>query len=468
MLEYIVKDFEKSRISFDDSTIGAMVICDSSDQAKKLYEIFQEKYANDESKINTSAVILHDIGSKEERKNWVEDFKEGKIDILFVYNMLLTGFDAKRLKKLYIGRVIKAHNLLQALTRVNRTYKDHNYGYVVDFADIQDEFEKTNRDYFNELSSQLGDEMEHYSNLFKSADEIDKEIREIQDVLLHYNTDNAEVFSKQISQINDRKQMLEITKALNNAKSLYNLIRISGDFEHLEKLDFRKLTILSREAYNRLALINTKEALENNVDSSKMLNIALEDVLFAFTKVKEEEMQLADTLKNTLQKTREMLASNFDQKDLEFISLREELERLFKKKNLSEVSKEEMESNIIELEKIYDKANELRRKNDLIAEKYENDEKYARIHKRLMEKDPLTDSERKLFEVLSQLKEEVDNNILQNSKILENESFVDKMISRLVIMEFKKKDIPLDLNKSKRVINLVAKEYMNEYYGKTA
>ena len=249
---------------------------------------------------------------------------------------------------------------------------------------------------------------------------------------------------------------------------LYNLIRLSGDFEHLEKLDFRKLTILSREAYNRLALINTKEALENNVDSSKMLNIALEDVLFAFTKVKEEEMQLADTLKNTLQKTREILASNFDQKDLEFISLREELERLFKKKNLSEVSKEEMESNIIELEKIYDKANELRRKNDLIAEKYENDEKYARIHKRLMEKDPLTDSERKLFEVLSQLKEEVDNNIIQNSKILENESFVDKLISRLVIMEFKKKDIPLDLNKSKRVINLVTKEYMNEYYGKTA
>ena len=51
---------------------------------KKLHEIFQEKYANDESKINTSAVILHDIGSKEERKNWVEDFKDGKIDILFV------------------------------------------------------------------------------------------------------------------------------------------------------------------------------------------------------------------------------------------------------------------------------------------------------------------------------------------------------------------------------------------------
>ena len=36
--------------------------------------------------------------------------------------------------------------------------------------------------------------------------------------------------------------MLEITKALNNAKSLYNLIRLSGNYEMLDKLDFQKLT----------------------------------------------------------------------------------------------------------------------------------------------------------------------------------------------------------------------------------
>ena len=85
-----------------------------------------------------------------------------------------------------------------------------------------------------------------------------------------------------------------------------------------------------------------------------------------------------------------------------------------------------------------------------------------------MEKDPLTDSERKLFEVLCELKKEVDNQILQNAKILQNESFVDKMIARLVIGEFKKQNIPLDLEKSKRVINLVTKEYMNEYFGRSA
>ncbi|MBF4360380.1 UvrB domain 3-containing protein, partial [Vibrio anguillarum] len=104
-------------------------------------------------KVSNAALILHDVGTKQERKDWVEDFKAGKIDLLFVYNMLLTGFDAKRLKKLYLGRVIRKHNLLQALTRVNRTYKDFRYGYVVDFADIRKEFDATNKAYFDELQS---------------------------------------------------------------------------------------------------------------------------------------------------------------------------------------------------------------------------------------------------------------------------------------------------------------------------
>jgi len=490
MLDYIVKDFEQARITMNNNTIGGMVVCDSSDQAKMMYEIFQQNYTKKEdvsgfnisespagygakkkqdSEVNTAAVILHDIGTKEERKQLVEDFKEGKIDFLFVFNMLLTGFDAPRLKKLYIGRVIKSHNLLQTLTRVNRTYKDFGYGYVVDFADIEKEFEKTNQDYFRELQSELGDEIENYSNLFKSQAEIEQEITEIKDVLFQFDTSNAEEFSDQISQIDKRSEMLKLTKVLNNAKSLYNLIRLSGNYEMLDKLDFQKLTVLSRMANDRLALINTKEALENSVDTSNLLNTALEDVIFAFTKVKEEELVLADELKNTLQKTREGLGGNFDPADPEFVSLKDELERLFKKKNLSEVTKEQMEANIKALNDIYGRAKELERKNQLLKAKYDNDEKYARLHKRLMEKNPLTDSESKLFEALSGLKAEVDQQIEQNSKMLENESFVEKMVLRLVIDQFKNKQhIPIDSITTKRINSLVVKEYMNEYYGRAA
>ena len=490
MLDYIVRDFQNARIAMNDNSIGGMVVCDSSDQAKMMFEIFESNYALSqeesllmaaeptssygdkkkiETKVKSAALILHDIGTKDERKEKVENFKEGKIDFLFVYNMLLTGFDAPRLKKLYIGRVIKAHNLLQTLTRVNRTYKDFRYGYVVDFADIQKEFDKTNRAYFDELQSELGDEMQHYSNIFKSADEITAEIKQIKDVLFKYDTKNAEVFSQQITQISDRKQILEIVSVLNNSRDLYNIIRLSGNYEMLDQLDFHKLTQLSREANNRLTLINTKEALENNVDTSNLLNIALEDVLFAFVKVKEEELVLADQLKDILQKTRESLGGNFDPKDPMFVSLKEELERLFKKKNLNEVTKEEMERNIKELEHIYKSSKELERTNQLLKAKYDNDAKYARLHKRLMEKDPLTDSESKLFEALQSLKKEVDAQVLQNSKMMENESYVERMMVKMVIEQLKNKHhLPLNAEQAKLINGLMVKEYMNEFHGRVA
>ena len=475
MLDYIVKDLETARITSGDFDIGGMVVCDSAQQAREMYKIFQEKYvpSNKETvdrkrNISTAQLILHDEGDKETREDWVRNFKRGKVDLLFVYNMLLTGFDAERLKKLYLGRVIKAHNLLQALTRVNRPFNKFEYGYVIDFADIQKEFEKTNRDYLKELESELGDEKESYSNLFKSEAEIQQEIEEIKEVLFHFNTLNAEVFSQQISSINDRKEMLKITSALSNAKNLYNVIRLSGKYDMLEKLDFQNLSTLSIEANNRLAMINLKEALENKVDTQNLLNIALEDIIFAFTKVKEEELLLADELKNTLQKTREGLGGNFDPQDPEFISLKEELERLFNKKNLTEVSKEEMERNIKALNEIYDKAQELDRKNQLLKAKYNNDEKYARLHKRLMEKNPLTEKESKLFELLSGLKKEVDLKIEQNTKILDNENYVNQMVTRLIIEEFKtKNNISLTADIAKNINGLLVKEYMKEYRGET-
>ncbi|MBU2915958.1 type I restriction endonuclease subunit R [Reichenbachiella agariperforans] len=487
MLEYILKDFEKARITHDDPSIGGMVICDSADQAKMMHKIFEDKYTQSELPIaaepepsygdkrsasykpKTAALILHDIGTKSDREKWVKEFKAGNIDFIFVFNMLLTGFDAKRLKKLYLGRVIKAHNLLQALTRVNRTYKNYRYGYVVDFADIKKEFDKTNQQYWNELQTELGDEMDSYSNLFKTQEEIELEIQEVKEVLFHFDTNNAENFSKQINEISDRGKMLEITRALNNAKSLYNLIRLSGNYELLEQLDFQKLTILSREANNRLAKINLKESMEEGLESTSLLNVALEDVLFSFTKVREEEMLLADEYKEILRKTREGLAGNFDQGDPEFISLKEELERLFKKKKLNEITKEQMEENIKALEKIYAAAKELERKNQLLKAKYANDAKYARLHKRLSEKDPLTDSETKLFEALQSLKEKADQQVLSNSNMLENESFVEKMMMRLVIQELKNKhQLNLNLEKSRQINSLLVKEYLDEYHGRAA
>ncbi len=492
MLDYIIEDFQNSRLTLNDETIGGMVVCDSSNQAKQLFRIFEDKYApktiqlkeqkiaaepnttygkkkKKAYKVKSAALILHDVGTKEERKDLVEDFKDGKIDFLFVYNMLLTGFDAKRLKKLYLGRVIKRHNLLQTLTRVNRTYKDFKYGYVVDFADIRAEFDATNKAYFDELQLELGDEMEHYSNLFKSKDEIEEEIAGIKELLFHFDTTNAENFSQQISQISDIKKMQEIKKALGNARSLYNLIRLFGHYDLLDKIDFQKLNILYREASNHLDLLNLKENVESNADTTNLLNVALEDVLFMFTKISEEELIIADQLKETLRKTREALASNFDKKDPHFVTLKEELERLFKKKKLNEISQEEMKANIDSLRKIHEKIKELNRQNNLLKDKYQKDEKYARIHKRLTEKGNISERESLIFEALQKIKGHADETVLQNTRILNNESYFEQLMIKLVIQQFVRENkMKLDAEGSKYINSLVVKEYMNEFNGLVA
>ncbi len=378
--------------------------------------------------------------------------------------MLLTGFDAKRLKKLYLGRVIRKHNLLQALTRVNRTYKNYRYGYVVDFADITKEFDATNKAYFDELQSELGDELEHYSHLFKSQDEIKAEIDYIKDVLFRFDTVNAEHFSQQINEIQDREAVLAIKKALADAKSLYNIIRLQGNVDFLAHLDFQKLNVLYREASNHLDLLNQLDNLENGTDTTHLLNVALEDVIFKFVKIGEAELVLADKLKNTLRQTREALASNFDQQDPKFIKLKAELERLFKKKNLSEVTQEEMHTNIGALDNIHAQVKELNRQNNQLRQKYQGDTKYTRLHKRLLEQGGFSDSERHIYEALSGLKQDTDEQILENSQLMDNGSYFERMTMPLVIEHFKhKQNIKLNPEAARTINHLVVAEYLHEF-----
>lgn len=481
MLDYIVKDLIQFRKTEGDNSLGAMVVCDSSKQAKGLFAYFEELYGVQEvqslgmvaepseaygknKKDLKGALILHDVNSKDDRKEQVKQFKVGEVDILFVYNMLLTGFDAKRLKKLYLARVVKDHNLLQTLTRVNRPYKKYKYGYVVDFADISSAFRETNDNYFKELQSELGNEMTNYTNLFKSQEEIDAEILEIKEKLFHFDAVNAEVFSQQVSNIKDKKDLLELIKVLANAKELKNIIRLKGLDEQLEKLDFFKLNQLLNLAQAQLDKLNLIDNINSEANTTNLLNSALEDVIFLFTKVSEEELILADQLRGQLKRTREALLFNFDQKDPAFISLREELERIFKKKNLGEVDQEDMRDNILLLKSIYDRVTELNRKNNLLKAKYEQDEKYARLHKRLVENSGINAREIQLHQALMNVKQQTDDQLLNNRNIMDNEAFFNRYLLNLVATEFvKKQNIKLDFNTTKTINTMIAGEYLQQY-----
>jgi type I restriction enzyme, R subunit len=481
MLDYILNDLRQFRDSERDNTLAGMVVCDSSKQAKALFARFEEIYGKQEQDLNIAAepipeyglkpqkfraaLILHDVNDKQYRKDRIDDFKAGKIDILFVFNMLLTGFDAKQLKKLYLARVINDHNLLQTLTRVNRPYKHYMYGYVVDFADITSAFEKANYNYLKELQGEYGDEMESYSNLFKNEQEIESEIEQLKDTLFRFDTNNAELFCTQVSEIKDRRTVLDLIKALQNAKELKNLIRVQGYDELLNQLDFNKMNFLLLVAQSQLNKLNLIDSM-NNADITNLLNVALEDVIFTFTKISEKELIIADALRNQLKRTREAMLDNFDTKDPQFVSLKEELERLFRKRNLDEISQDEMNKNIHLLQDIYDRVTRLNHENNLLKAKYEHDEKYVRVHKRLMETKKLTETERKLHEALLEVKHITDERLLQDKNVLRNEEYFKNELMTYVIQQFiDKSRIKLDVKTTDQINQLIVNEYYNDYRG---
>lgn len=483
MLDYICKDLIDFRRTQKDNSLGGMVVCDSADQAKELFRLFQEKYGQQEiiadklmvaepqakygfkeQKELTGALILHDENDKQIRKELIKAYKKEQIDILFVYNMLLTGFDAKRLKKLYLARVIQDHNLLQTLTRVNRPYKKYQYGYVVDFADISKAFDRTNKLYFDELQEQLGNEMQMYSHLFKSEEEIRKEIEEIKETLFHYENGNRELLSRQFEELKDKSELMRLIKALRTAKENKNLIALNG-YDVLKGIaDFDFWNRMLIEAQGRLDNLNLMESIGSEESNRNLLNEVLEDIIFQFVKIDESELILADEFKSVLRKARESLQTNFDQADPEFVSLREELERIFRKKNLSEVNQKDLLDNMHLLQKIYDHAKELNRKNSLIKAKYENDDKYARIHKRLLEKNTLNAKESQLYRALMKVKSQVDESINNQQEMVNNEAFFKRYLLKLVIDEFKKNEnINLDFSTTEKINQLISQEYLQQY-----
>ena len=137
-----------------------------------------------------------------------------------------------------------------------------------------------------------------------------------------------------------------------------------------------------------------------------------------------------------MSKVHEGLAGNFDEDDSEYISLREELECIFKKKNLVKVGQEEKQANIATLETVYARIKELNRQNNLLRHKYGGDAKYARIHKRLLEIPVLCGDKRKVFNALNGVKADVDQKVLGMEQVLDNQSYFEKQMQGIVLKRF--------------------------------
>ena len=147
-LEMIVKDIINHYEDIQTSVANkAMVVAYSRKSAYTMYKKFLELRPDWKNKIHMVITANNKddeemqkaIGSKKDKKQLEVDFKDmnSEFKIAIVVDMWLTGFDVPGLGTMYVDKPMKAHNLMQAIARVNRVYKDKQGGLIVDYIGLK-------------------------------------------------------------------------------------------------------------------------------------------------------------------------------------------------------------------------------------------------------------------------------------------------------------------------------------------
>ncbi len=154
----------------------AMIVCMSRRIAIKLYRIILDKRKNWKDKVkvvltesNKDDEDWHDIiGNKNYREKLRLEFQDVKSDfkIAIVVDMWLTGFDVPSMATMYIDKPMKGHNLMQAIARVNRVYKDKEAGLVVDYIGMAAELKTALGKYTKRDQDKVPDLSQAYSIAF--------------------------------------------------------------------------------------------------------------------------------------------------------------------------------------------------------------------------------------------------------------------------------------------------------------
>ena len=513
LARYIMEDLKGFRKIQGDDTLGGMVICETSEQARRLYDIFEEEWQKfqpkpikikladgtyvvgepepdykSKNRPLKAGIILHDTDDKETRKQIVKEFKKNMtVDILIVFNMLLTGFDAPRLKRLYFGRKLKDHNLLQAITRVNRPYPGTRYGFVIDFADIKRNFKETNEAYLRELNrfndiDETGQDAatDTFTQVIEDKDEILNQMKKVRQTLFDYSYDNAEEFSSEISTEEDKAVLLDLKQALESAKNMANLVRTFGDEEMKEKfskLEITKLPQLLSEVQRRISIINQREVFSTNEETKTLINEAMMDIEFTFSKIGQEEMCLISggaELKEKWQRTIASFTQNFDQEDPEFMSLRDAFMERFKEHGFVIDSIAKFNEETQALDEIVKRLQDLQKRNNVLLKKYKGDEKFARVHKRIREvnkqreekgqKPMFSFLDEEIAAILNIIKEDVDAKVYDRNDILKKDAYFGRTVMSLIngcLYHFPQ--IKPEMEDYKFIQTRISQQYINQY-----
>ncbi|WP_257569833.1 DEAD/DEAH box helicase family protein [Helicobacter pylori] len=480
MLSYIIRDLLNfRRINDNNERLKAMVVCFSSKQAKLanlLFNEVQEEVLQENPNLRIlnklkSSLILHD---EQEVKEKIYSFKHEDTDIAFVFNMLLTGFDLPNLKRLYIHRELKDHNLLQALARVNRPYNNMAFGYLIDFVGIQENFDKTTDDYLKELNrfNQSGANSDsNIKDIFADRENLEQDIKNAYNDLFDYPIDDIEDMTNAIVNISEVNELQKVSRAINTLKERYNLIRTSNDEKILslkEKIDIEKIhkisSTLTQKAKQLYALKNINEPKNPNDLIILEDLIALLDFKIAYKESKELHFKESEEITTQQKQAKEILEKIKDQKDKEIQKIYKDFSKLLQtpatSRNFEEISHS--------YSAIISQLKQHKEQNTHLLNKYDNDLSYAithkRLHKRLMEQN--ISNPTGIFTLLSALKSAIDERISKRQEILNEEYHLKNAIKLELRNAFKENPSLKDLEKEKEfIVQTLFNELQNHHQG---
>ena len=423
---FIEKDFINFRLENTDDSIGGMIVCRSNPQARKVHEWFEKN-----SKLKTGLVISDQddpTQSKINKNNQLEFRETSSPDLLVVNFMLTTGYDVKRLKKMYLLRGPHAQSLLQTISRVNRPYKSPNgkiykYGYIVDFVDIEEEYDRTIEAYIKELEADLNENGENEGSL--SGLVVDKEDiykrykgykKNLEDMI---DTSNLERFSRQVTNFT-KEALLKIRRLLNGIRECKTEFILSRAMDYANKIDSEELKKQIRLVQERIDFIN----LHNN--PVKMMDVMNNDdvveIIYQFIKTKITIMDLGQLSEDNpkIQRFTKLVTSvqneiknNKNKNDIKVVKLDELLKEIFNKLSISDLSNIDDLSD--ELEEILQEMMNINKENDRLSKSYGGNYAFVKTYQDMtdlysdVDKDKI---EKSLIIVYENIKDVLDKNIL--------------------------------------------------------
>lgn len=442
LCKYVIEDFDLFKSTVKDETLGCMFVSSSSDQARAI-----KKWFDDNSSLK-SALVLYD---EEDNKKKQESFRgeknketgvlESEYHGVVVYNMLLTGFDAPRLKRLYLLREIKEHSLLQTLARVNRPYKNMRYGYVVDFVDITEQYEETNRRYLEELKADIAedDDTTDIASMFVDVPKVKAKVKELEGKLFNYMAnieENLEAFRVQIEPYSE-KELRVIKGQLDEYRDCYNELRISH--EDVSDIPIDRLNKAFYEVTNRINLKVAEDILKD--PDADVTEIDLSKLIIEFIKKGEIDLEFAseDDILERVNKLKNAFTANMDTEDDKYIELNKKSKEILKRfKDSQTVS--EVKATLEDMDELLVEIMKLNSYNTGLINRYQGDDSCMRIHKRLAEQYEGQLNEMQIYQAMLEIIEVIDSTIATLGS--PSESTVISRLKRPVKRAFEKQGSP--------------------------